>query len=382
MNTLCKLLIFILISFITNLANGQVSNIRVVESNGKVDVKANIASAYDFKQVFWCVAATPGWVVANRSCQFMNENGFLYRYSGTNGLWGWTGVKSVPLLLNSSEIATTFQRQDVGNASMFGIVVQGWGGGLVLANASVQVGSAPPPATPLQSIVPLYAAPAGASSDPLLQISGQRGSVVITGNNSGSGGVCSASSKYKAAVTAMKNSGAKVFVYLHVVYGERDGLDVLRDLEGYSCLSGLLEGVFIDESPSTLEGLGLVKSVKRRMIELGLGAKVFGNVGKPDLVEAYVNVYDVIVTFEGTYNSYSTAYSPSSNFLVWSARYPVSRFAHIVHSTSLAQAKLATALARERRAGYFHATDVPGAPSNTYGSLPSYWQSLPSILSQ
>jgi hypothetical protein len=90
-----------------------------------------------------------------------------------------------------------------------------------------------------------------------------------------------------------------------------------------------------------------------------------------------VEVADVIVTFEGSFVKYRDQFQAHPS---WTTRYPVSRFAHLLHTTSAAEATQAVQLARTRRAGVLGTTDRRDQPENTWGALPSYWQSLPGFL--
>jgi hypothetical protein len=170
-------------------------------------------------------------------------------------------------------LSTEFPNSALQGLSSYSVVVQGHGGGLTLANAVVNV--APPNVAPLLSLVPLYVAPTGQASDPLLAIARQRSTVIINGNNNGSGGVCAANSRYPTTVRAMQDAGASVSVYLHASWGARNVADMLRDLAGYSCLSGSGRTaiVFIDEAPITMEGIGMLRAVKEEATRLGFGGQ-------------------------------------------------------------------------------------------------------------
>lgn len=374
--------------FVSVNAAAQVSGLRVNADDNVIKISASINSEYQFKQVYLCGLDTIGWRVAGETCSWLIENGTLYRYSGRSDEWSWTSQGAAVYTLSDSNLHAEFPVSMVAGFDSYSIVVQGHEGGPALDHERIRV-LVQPPTIRLSGLVPLYAAPTGQRNDPLLVISRQAETVIISGNNSGSGGVCAVGSLYPQTVRAMRQNGATVAVYLHVEWGQHNMLDVLNDLEGYSCLSDIQNDtpVFIDQAPLTVESIGGLKAIKQRAIELGFGGTLIANPGTvfsergEELVavfsESLMEVYDVTVTFEGSFESYRDSFIPHP---AWTAGYEYSRFAHLVHTASLPEAFEAADLAKRRGAGMFGATDLESLPVNTWGELPSYWRMLPDVL--
>ena len=58
--------------------------------------------------------ATSGFKTSSIGANFMVENGNLYRYSGSNGAWGWTFVKLVSNTSANSLATVVVNRADIG----------------------------------------------------------------------------------------------------------------------------------------------------------------------------------------------------------------------------------------------------------------------------
>jgi hypothetical protein len=55
---------------------------------------------------------------------YLIENGKLYRYSGSNGAWGWTYVKNVSSTLSNGVAKVAVARADIGNPGAIDAVTQ------------------------------------------------------------------------------------------------------------------------------------------------------------------------------------------------------------------------------------------------------------------
>ena len=92
--------------------------------------------------------------------------------------------------------------------------------------------------------------------------------------------------------------------------------------------------------------------------------------------EGFMKMGDIVNIFEGTPAGYSS-FSPAA----WVANYPKSRFSHLIYGVSSA-ASMATVLAQSaaRGAGYVYITN--DVLSNPWDSLPSYWTTEVSQVTQ
>jgi hypothetical protein len=309
-------------------------------------------------------------------------SGDLYRTTGAP----WIGTSHDPNKLQVTRVGTlTLTFSDAKNASMRATVDS------TTINVPItrqSFSNAPLPSAPLASLVPLYVVPTGLPNDPLLVAARQGATVIITGDNTGSGGVCRATSQYPSTVNAMFSVGGKVAVYIYAKWGTRNVAEMLQDLAGYSCLAASSRDVivFIDESSFTQEMLDMVREVRSESRRLGFGGRLILNPGAissnpsasdATLQEAFLGQADVIVTFENTFQAYRDNFAAPP---AWTTKYPPSRFAHLLHTTNAQQAREAVTLARARGAGVLGVTDQLGS-GNTWGSPPSYIQDLSAILS-
>ncbi|RJG01276.1 chondroitinase-B domain-containing protein [Noviherbaspirillum sedimenti] len=68
--------------------------------------------------------ATTGYKGYNIGASHLIENGNLYRYSGSNGAWGWTFVKQVSSTTSNGVAKVTVARADIGSPSAIDAVTQ------------------------------------------------------------------------------------------------------------------------------------------------------------------------------------------------------------------------------------------------------------------
>lgn len=227
---------------------------------------------------------------------------------------------------------------------------------------SVVPASAPVPA-PVHVSVPRYAVPA--YFNPLWDATGWQDlaalgpavSFAILNPDSGPGRAVD--SAYSEPIGAVQASGGRVIGYVDTAYGRRPSAAVLHDLMRYQSWYGL-RGVFLDQVPSGRDHLAHY----RRIIEAArrCGFEFFSiNPGViPD--PGYVELADVVVTFEGPWLAYRDHAAVD-----WTTDHPAERFCHLVHSTPPEELATARNLARERHVGAFYVTEQSGA--NPWGSL-------------
>ncbi len=93
--------------------------------------------------------------------------------------------------------------------------------------------------------------------------------------------------------------------------------------------------------------------------------------------ECYAKISDVLITFEGTYDSYLAYQQPD-----WVRSYPAGHFLHIIFDTrTVADMQNAIKLAISRNVNGVYITDMGANGTNPYSSLPSYFDVEVSYLS-
>lgn len=177
----------------------------------------------------------------------------------------------------------------------------------------------------------------------------------------------SPSSTYEQLVDDAHAAGALVLGYVYTSYGARSASAVEDDIDAYYAWYPV-DGIFFDEGDNnncTLEDSyyhPLYNYVKGK----DAGGIVVTNPGTATAT-CYLDSADIIVTFEGSYSTYSTSFSTSGR--AWETPANASRIWHIVHTTSTEANMLdALELSRDRNAGYIY---VGGS---SYSALPSYWE--------
>ncbi len=170
---------------------------------------------------------------------------------------------------------------------------------------------------------------------------------------------------YVNQVQKSQAAGLSVLGYVHTSYGARSIEAVKTEINNHYEWYGV-NGIFLDEASTDCSlASSYYNELYNHIKAKGGSAVVVLNPGT-QTNECYTNVSDVLLTFEGTYNTYSSRYSAPS----WVSRYPPSRFWHLVYSTSNTRAmERAVSLSKQRGAGWVYVT-----PDN----LPNPWDTLPS----
>jgi Spherulation-specific family 4 len=166
---------------------------------------------------------------------------------------------------------------------------------------------------------------------------------------------------YRAGIQRARQSGAKVVGYVYTLFGARDIQQVKTDVDNFKSWFGV-DGIFIDNMSAEAAMLPYYREL-HDYIKSSPGGFIVGNPGLvPD--RGYMDTSDVLVVFEGTYDSYM-----SREFPDWVHDYSPDRFSHMVYETSgAAQMADVVRVSTSRNAGYVYATD---------GRLPLNWQNLP-----
>lgn len=231
--------------------------------------------------------------------------------------------------------------------------------GLVFALLAV------PAASALELLVPAYFYPS--PRDTLWQtLTDSVGSVGITAIlNPDNGPGEDRDANYVDVVRAHQAAGGRVVGYVETRYGSRDVDDLMEDIALHFELYGV-DGIFIDEMPDHEDGLAYYRTLYDYVKAISGDAVVIGNSGT-NTHEGYLEVADILVTFEGTLASYRD-YAPDA----WTARHDAARFGHLVYGAPGSDDMQAVVdWAVSRNVGHLYVTSDRGR--NPWDSLPPYW---------
>lgn len=182
-------------------------------------------------------------------------------------------------------------------------------------------------------------------------------------------GVGAGSAPEQAFANAVKSAQARgitVLGYSSTEYTDRPLSEVEADVKHYKSWYHV-KGVFLDEGSATSKDLPYYEQLTQFIHKLTPKAPIWLNVGAYP-VQGYMNVANVVMTFEGSYESYlNEATAPS-----WIHLYDPRRFSNVVYETPGAHWKRVEQLSHLRHVGYTYITD--GSGGNPYSSLPSYWK--------
>jgi hypothetical protein len=207
-------------------------------------------------------------------------------------------------------------------------------------------------------MIPAYFYP-GVYWDRLIQ-DGKAGDIVIANPSNGPG--TSKDPLFTSVFQQANNKNIKVAGYIITRYGTLDIAIVKNEIDQYFNLYGITNLFFDEVSAETSEipyYRDLYQYVKQR------GGLVILNPGAiPD--ELYMSISDIVMVVETTNSNYIR-----KSFPTWIAKYPASRFAHLIFSTPEEASAQAIGLAKRWNAGYVYVTndDVP----NPFDTLPPYW---------
>ncbi|CAL9423193.1 spherulation-specific family 4 protein [Streptomyces sp. enrichment culture] len=150
----------------------------------------------------------------------------------------------------------------------------------------------------------------------------------------------------------LRAAGVRVLGYTDTAYGRRPHADVVRDLTRHRAWYGT-DGAFLDQAASAPEALPYYRRLASAAWTSGAATLVLNHGTPPH--PSYAGVADVLVTFEGTWETY--------RHLPPQPRYaPGTRICHLVHGVP------AGAAFRVRGADLHCA--VPGTGDHPWGTLP------------
>lgn len=188
---------------------------------------------------------------------------------------------------------------------------------------------------------------------------------------------------YVDQVKKSQEAGLTVLGYVHTSYGARDATIVKNEIDRYYEWYKV-DGIFLDEAEhrdcsdetyyKDIFDYVVSKDSANSTVLAGEGPTsrknhVVQNPGT-QTQECYMKSADLIVNFEGTYNTYSSSYSAPS----WVLNYDARRFWHLIYSTPNTRAMdKVVNLSKKRNAGWVYVT--PDALPNPWDTLPqgTYW---------
>ncbi len=190
--------------------------------------------------------------------------------------------------------------------------------------------------------------------------------IAIVNPHNGPGGDLLAA--YAAQIRRSRSRGIAVLGYVDTDYARRPVSDVCCDMAAYAAQCDL-DGIFLDQvsitpsdAPYYAELAASIKAQSARTLTVL-------NPGMPP-PEAFMAFADIVVTFENTYDAYTSAYTAAR----WMRRYPPDRFWHLVYgATTIKAMQRAITLNKRRRARWLYVT--PDMLPNPWSTLPAdpYW---------
>jgi hypothetical protein len=209
----------------------------------------------------------------------------------------------------------------------------------------------------MKLLIPSYFAPDDPAWDQVVAELGEGCGECIINPNSGPG--TNLETGYLDLCVRLRKAGVIIFGYVSTSYGQRNSGEVMKQVDDYSDWYGVCN-IFLDEVSSDDKHLSfyrvLYKSIQGRVV-LNHGTV-------PD--EEYLQAGDVLVIFEGDYQTHRTTKFPQ-----WIGRHSKNRFAQIIHG-AINTPDMNAAMARIRKtSGYCYVTDDTG--DNPYDRLPSYF---------
>jgi hypothetical protein len=178
--------------------------------------------------------------------------------------------------------------------------------------------------------------------------------------NPASGPGAASDPRYRRAIAAAQEAGARVLGYVPTTWGARPAVDVEDDIDRYRTWYAV-DGVFLDEAAANEARLAHYHALAHHARAAGADIVVLN----PGVVPArgYFDIADVVVTFEGPLRAYRDHRPP--------AGIAPERAAHLVYGASREQALGAIAAAPSARYVYL-----------TSGTLPHPWGTVPGYLAE
>jgi hypothetical protein len=208
----------------------------------------------------------------------------------------------------------------------------------------------------VRQLVPAYFAP-GAPGGWDALLAGTPPGVATAIVNPANGPGTARDPRYAEVVSSARAKGIGVVGYVHTRFGARPAAEVAADVERWREWYGV-EGIFLDETSSLPADVPYYRELAARIP----GTVILNPGSVPD--EAYAEIGDVLVTFEGPWEVYADATFPA-----WTRRLDARRFAHLVYGAGGTEPGAVERLGAERNAAHVYATDDSGA--NPWDTLPA-----------
>ncbi|WP_030422762.1 spherulation-specific family 4 protein [Streptomyces sp. SCSIO 75703] len=208
-------------------------------------------------------------------------------------------------------------------------------------------------------LIPLYVHPA---EDPgawhrLIRAADRTYAVVL---NPASGPGPRPDPAFAAAAGALRSAGARLLGYVDTDYGTRPAADIAEDARRHRDWYAA-DGCFLDRVSAAAAGLPACRALVRALRRRGAAPVVLNPGVHP--APGYARIADLLVTFEGPWSAYVSAFSRPA----WTLRHPPERFCHLVYGVPAALTPLAVRTARERGAAV--SGPVTGEPPNPWAAL-------------
>lgn len=168
---------------------------------------------------------------------------------------------------------------------------------------------------------------------------------------------------FAEAADQLRAAGLPLVGYADTDYGRRPHAAVVADILTYRQRHDIT-GVYLDQVTTHPGALAHYRRLATAARAAGCGTVIFGHGEHPDPGYAEVGLADLLVTFEGDWDTYRAMTLP-----MWTGRHAASRFCHLVYDVPAEYAEDATALIAARRAAsaapYRAPGRTPGAPCPT-----------------
>ncbi|MFI5802910.1 spherulation-specific family 4 protein [Streptomyces sp. NPDC051561] len=207
-----------------------------------------------------------------------------------------------------------------------------------------------------QLLVPLYEHPADRPDawEAVLRVPERLHGVIL---NPASGPGSSPDPAFVAVADRLRGAGVRVLGYADTDYARRPHAQVVDELLKYRDWYAT-DGIFLDQVSSGRDAHAHYRRLSVAARAAGAETLVFNHGVHPD--PAYLDLAEVLVTFEGTWDTYLADGRPPE----WTRAHPAHRFCHLVYAAPTDVA----ALAAGRGAGVHCA--VPGDGEHPWGTLP------------
>ena len=191
--------------------------------------------------------------------------------------------------------------------------------------------------------------------------------IAIINPNSGVG--LSIDNSYLEQTKASQGKGIKVLGYVDSDYTNRNINDVKSEIDKYFQWYGV-NGIFIDQGSNTCNKIDYYRELSNyiRANTSSNGTTIILNPGTKT-EECYLDVADILLTFELNYDQYKNSWSP----LTWEKKFPANRFWHLIYNTNKTEMLDTLALSKQRNVEYIYVTD--DILDNPWDTLPNsaYW---------